>query len=558
LLLTNGLAQAIPWLVKRTIESMERGAPAKQIALLAAMMIGLALGQALIRIISRIAIFNAGREAEFELRELLFARLCRLDGSYYRQIRTGELMSRLTNDLAAVRSLFGPGVLHAVNTVFAYAIALPLMLRIDGLLTLLALAPYPLLLLGARSFARGMYRRSHLQQQTLADMTSVLQEDLAGIRELKSYRLEGRRAEQFSAASLRYLRQALRLAVWRAGMLPFVGAGAGASLVLVIWVGSRAVVSGRLTLGDIVAMNLYVGLLAWPTMAVGWMVALWQRGAAAWQRLEEIASTEPQLDDPPPGAPAPSRAEVELRGLSVELDGRRILDQINFELRPGQICAVVGRVGSGKSTLVEAVARLVPVPTGTIFWDGVDVTALPLATVRHMVAYAPQDAFLFSQTLRQNIGFGLDPTVFTDPEQRERRIVEAVQIAGLEADIAALPDGLDTVVGERGVSLSGGQRQRVALARALVAHRPLLILDDSLSAVDAETERRIIQRLREALSDRTTLLTSHRLSALQHATTIVVLDNGRIVERGTHTELLARGGIYTQLYRRQLLEAPTP
>lgn len=580
LLATNGLAQAIPWVVKRTIETMEQGAGSHRIALLAGIMIALAVGQALIRIASRVTIFNAGRDAEFKLRSLLFRHLCQLDGSFFLRLRTGELMSRLTNDLAAVRGLFGPGVLHATNTLFAYAFALPLMLRIDASLTLLALLPYPLLLLGARAFAHGVYARSHSQQRTLAEMTSIVQEDLAGIRELKNYGLEQRRSRVFADASQRYLSEALRLAVWRSCMLPFVGAGAGMSLVLVLWVGGGRVISGRLSLGDLVAMNLYVGLLAWPTMAIGWMVAVWQRGVAGWHRLADISRARPALVDGPGNAPEPGPLRLDVRQLHVTMGDRHIVENVSFTIAPGSICAVVGKVGSGKSTLVEAIARLVPIAPGCIFWNGVDITQLRLDAVRRQVAYAPQESFLFSQTLRENIAFGAEtppidqsfaeahrsaslPTRADDALQEggpdlQQRIEEAVRVAGLQPDIEALPSGLDTLVGERGVSLSGGQRQRVALARALVAHRPLLILDDSLSAVDAETERKILHRLRETLEDTTTLLTSHRLSALQHADLIIVLDQGRVAETGSHADLLARGGVYAQLYRKQLLTESAP
>lgn len=571
LLLTNGLSQGIPWLVKRAIDALERATSSREAALLALLVAVVAIAQAGIRIVSRITIFNAGRDAEFRLRFLLFRHLCRLDGAFFQRMRTGELMSRLTNDIAAVRSLFGPGVLHATNTVFAYAFALPLMIRIDEELTLLALLPYPLLLFGARAFARGVYGRSHAQQRALAEMTSLVQEDLAGIRELKSYRLEAKRSELFARASASYKHEALRLAVWRAGMLPFVGAGAGLSLVLVLWLGGLKVIRGEISLGDLVALNLYVDLLAWPTMAIGWMVAVWQRGLAGWHRLVEVTGQQPALRQGPGALPLPLVARqaaeprsaagakvppIELRQLSVHLDGRPVIEDVSFSIEPGSICAIVGKVGSGKSTLVEAIARLIPITTGHLYWGGVDVTTLQLDAVRAQIAYAPQESFLFSQSLRDNIAVGL-PASGLSPTEVACRIQEAVQVAGLEPDIEALPDGLDTIVGERGVSLSGGQRQRVALARAIVAHRPLLMLDDSLSAVDAETERRILERLRVALRETTTVLTSHRLSALRYADKVVVLDSGKIADVGGHAELLARDGIYAQLYRRQLLEQRT-
>lgn len=549
-MLTNLLAQSIPWVIKRTIEHL--GGRHEHLLAFVGLIAGLALAQAAIRVISRVAIFTAGRDAEYRLRRLIFAHLCQLDGSFYRRFTTGDLMSRLTNDLTAVRAMFGPGVLHAFNTVFAYAVAVPLMVHIDPLLTALALLPYPVLLLGARRFARGIYHRSHLQQQALSVLTSTLQEDLGGIRELKSFTLETYRAHELERASLSYQHEAIRMAAWRTAMMPLVGLGAGASLLLIVWLGGRQVIAGRLTLGDLVALNLYVGMLAWPTMALGWMISLWQRGVAAWERLHEILLTPPRLVDRGDQTLSAGPLEVELRHLDVKLGERVVLQDVSAVLPAGAICAVVGRVGSGKTTVAETIARLIEVPSGCLFYNGHDATELSLEQLRRHIAYAPQDAFLFSDTLRNNIAHGLADTV-EEEDERARLIEEAIHAAGLEADLASLPEGVDTVVGERGIALSGGQRQRVALARALVAQRPLLILDDSLSAVDAETERRILERLRQALHGSTALLISHRLSALQHADHVFVLDGGQVVERGAHNALIARQGLYSQLYQRQLL-----
>lgn len=552
LLLTNGLAQAIPWVVKHTIEALEQQQGRHAVALFALLLAALAVAQSLTRILSRTSIFNAAREAEYELRQALFAHLSSLDGAFFRSTRIGDLMSRLTNDLAAVRALFGPGLLNVTNTAFAYALALPLMLYIDVRLTLLALAPYPILLLGARAIASGIYLRSRTQQQALGNMTTAVQEDLAGVRELKAYQLEQQRAAHFGQASADYLEQALKLAAWRTAILPVASAGVGISVLLVLWFGGPRVNPQDLTLGDLVAMNLYVGGLAWPTLAVGWMVALWQRGLAAWHRLVDIFAATAQLEEPARPVAPPSQAGITASSLSVSVEHRHLLRDVSFDIPPGTICAVVGRVGSGKTTLVEALARLIPVPSRCLFVGGRDVTQLPIAEVRRLVAYAPQDAFLFSVSLGDNIAFGLDPDISLSKKERDRRIADAVHVAGLEDDVEALPAGVDTIVGERGISLSGGQRQRVGLARALVAQRPILIIDDALSAVDADTERRILARLRAALASTTTIMTSHRLSALQHTDQIIVLEQGAVAERGTHAELLQAHRAYSQLYRRQL------
>ena len=560
LLVTNVLAQAIPWVVKWTVEAITGAAQgADTVSRLCTLVLALTVVQAGVRILSRVMIFNAGRDAEYDLRRSLFTRLCQLDSAFYRSFRTGDLMSRLTNDLGSVRALYGPGVLHVVNTVFAYAVALPLMLRIDPRLTLWSLLPYLALLVGARAFARGIYARSKSVQVSLAAMTTTVQENIAGIRELKNYGLEAERGELFERSSEQYLDESMRLVRWRSALVPFVGVGAGASLVVALWAGGAEVIAGRLTLGDLVAFNLYLGLLAWPTMAIGWMLSLWHRGVAAWHRLQEIlqqrSALEVALGDDQDEAAAPQGAPpaLEARGLTVRLGDAEVLRDVSFTVAPGTVCAIVGRVGSGKTVLAEALARLVVVPDGSLLVDGQDVNALAVDRVRSLVAYAPQTAFLFSVSIDDNIALGLEPGLARESEQARQRVEAAVRAAGLTPDLASFPDGLKTMVGERGLSLSGGQRQRVALARALVTRRPVLILDDSLSSVDASTEERILSQLRQVLSGRTALLISHRLSALQTADQVIVLDRGRLVETGRHDDLLEAGGVYAELYRRQLI-----
>lgn len=561
LVLTNICAQAVPWVVKRAIETMEENAAggSERLNLLVLLLVGLTLAQTGVRVLSRIMIFNAGRDAEYSIRNMIFGHLCKLDGGFYRRFTTGDLMSRLTNDLASVRALYGAGVLHIVNTICAYAVALPLMLGIDPALTFWALFPYPVLMLGARAFARGIYGRSRDQQLALAGMTESVQEDLAGIREVKSYRLEERRSQRFTERSFSYLDSAVRLARWRSGMLPFVGMGVGSSIVLILWLGGSKVVAGELSLGDLVAMNLYVGLLAWPTMSIGWMLSLWQRGIAAWHRIGDILAAEPALTDDEALIGEPDLegnikdASLRVRNLSVSIDGKPILQDLSFDVAEGSLCAIVGRVGAGKTTLAEALARLLPIPAESVQMGGVDITRLPLAQVRGRIAYAPQDPFLFSTTIEENIAMGLSEEATLPKAERTARIENACRAAGLHGDLKGLPHGLQTVVGERGITLSGGQRQRTALARALISDRSLLLLDDSLSAVDAETERTILSGLKEVIRGRTAILISHRLSALQHADQVVVLENGAVAEVGSHEQLLAADGIYSDLYRRQLL-----
>ena len=556
LLVTNLLAQAIPLAIKAAIESLTRlsngAADPRGVYWAAFTVAGLAAGQALFRTLSRVLVFHSGRHAEYGLRRSLFEHLCTLDPAFYRTVHTGDLMSRLTNDLGSVRALLGAGSLYTTNTLFAYAIALPLMLGIDVQLTFLALAPYPVLFLGARWFAHGIYSRSEAQQRALAAMTSSVQEDLAGIREIKSYLIEARRSDILAERSANYLHHALRLALWRAGMLPFVATGVTTSIVLVLWIGAHRVVAGELSVGSLVAFNLYIGLLAWPTLAIGWMLSVWQRGLAAWQRLEAILDARPEIKGGTGQLRSNQGLGVELRGLSLAFEDKPVLRNISFRIEPGQLVAVVGRVGCGKSTLADVIARMEAVPAGTLLFDGQDVNTLTLDNARAQLSYAPQDAFLFSATLAENIALGIEDGV--DETERNARIAAAANGAGLRDDLEALVEGLQTLVGERGITLSGGQRQRVALARALAAQRPLTILDDSLSAVDAETEADILSHLRTTLAGRTVLLVSHRLSALQHADHVIVLENGAIAEEGTHSALIAAGGLYAALYERQLLE----
>jgi len=551
LLVTNGLAQAIPWAIKWTIDFIGDGGAPWRLSLLIA---GLAIAQGVIRIISRVCIFNVGRQIEYELRNDLLAHLLRLAPSYYRRVPTGEVMSRLTSDLTTVRAMYGPVILYVANTAFAYAIALPLMLHISGWLTLVALAPFPLLLLISRRIALRMYTAGRQVQEALGDLTSTLQEDLAGISVVKNYALEEARGRAFAERSRRYIDRSMAVTRTRGTLTPVTGLVGGLGTVIVLMVGGRMVIAGSITLGDLVAFNMYLAMLAWPTLAVGWMMSLWQRGLASLARLRQVLEEQPSIVDGP-DADAPD-GDLDIRSLTVCHGERTVLDDVSLAVRRGTVLGVVGRVGSGKSTLVDAIARIVEIPTQTVRWGGRDVTRLELAAMRRAIGYAPQEPFLFSTTIRKNIEYGVadgaengsGDGAGTDVAMR------AAAIAGLTADLRGFPDGIETLVGERGITLSGGQRQRVALARALATRPRLLILDDSLSSVDAHTEREILTRLRVELHGRTAVIISHRVSALRDADEIVVLDAGRITERGTHAELLAAGGGYADLYSRQALE----
>jgi ATP-binding cassette subfamily B protein len=554
LVATNALALAIPWLLKNAVDALRHYSAARSVVIRDAALIAVfALVQALIRTWSRVFIFNAGRNVEYTLRRDLFGHLTALDPGFYRRHPTGDVMSRLTNDLGSVRMLFGPGILNLVNTALVYATTLWLLLGLSPRLTLLSLLPYPALLFGARIFSRAMYRASREMQEQLGAMSSTVQEDLAGVAVIKHYTLEERRHAAFRRSNDEYLARALRLVRARGTLMPLFAMLGGVGTLIVLWAGGREVIAGRLTIGGLVAFNAYLVLLSWPTVALGWIIGIWQRGVASWMRVRELLATEPEIRD---GGGAGSgaadgtglRPSVELRSLTLAVEQRKILDGVSLSLPAGQTLAIVGPTGAGKTTLVDAIVRLQNVPPGTVFVGGFDVTEMPLARLRGLIGYAPQDAFLFSATVAENIAFGARGTSEIDLA----RVKRAAEAAGLAPDIAVLPDGYDTVVGERGITLSGGQRQRVALARALAADPAILILDDSLSSVDAQTEREILSRLRPILEGRTSVLVSHRVAAVKDADQILVLDDGRVAERGTHAELLAAGGLYASLYREQL------
>jgi ATP-binding cassette, subfamily B, multidrug efflux pump len=556
LLATNAFALAIPWLLKGAIDGLRReGAAARGAVVRDALLIGAcAILQAAIRTTSRVLIFNAGRNIEYTLRRDVFHHLAGLDAAFYRRNATGDVMSRLTNDLGAVRMLFGPGLLNLFNTTLVYASTLTLLLRLSPRLTLVALVPYPLLLLGARWSSRLMHRASRELQDQLGKMSASIQEDLAGISVVKHYGLEARRHVRFRALNDQYLARALRLVRARGLLGPLFALLGGAGTLIVLWVGGREVIAGHMTIGALVAFNAYVVQLSWPTIALGWIIGIWQRGLAGWARVRELFATAPAIADGPGVVDvADVRPSIDVRDLTIVVDGRRLLDGVTFSIAAGHTLAVVGPTGAGKTTLVDTLLRLQDVAPGAVAIGGHDVTSLPLARLRALVGYAPQDAFLFSATVAENIAFGVRDAEALDAEALRARVVRAADAAGLGPDVAILPDGYDTVVGERGITLSGGQRQRVALARALASEPRLLVLDDSLSSVDAQTEREILTRLAPILRGRTSVLVSHRVAAVKGADQILVLDAGRVAERGTHAELLASGGLYASLYREQLV-----
>jgi ATP-binding cassette, subfamily B, multidrug efflux pump len=552
LLVTTSLTMCVPYLLKQVIDGLTRGARLGDTVTLLGWIIVIAIGQGIARTASRSLIFNAGRDIEYDLRNDLFAHLERLPVSFYQGQQTGDLMSRLVNDVTAIRMMLGPGILNFINTPLYYVYGLSIMLTIDWQLTVAALAVYPLALFFVKRTSRVMMERTLRVQEGLGELSTRVQENLSGIHVVKAYACEGHEIADFQRLNDRFQAANLRLARVRSFIGPVMNVVGGVGALVVMWVGGQHVMAGRLTIGDLVAFIGYLHLLAWPTMALGWMLSVMQRGRAALQRLEELLSVEPAIASPP-GATTPAgvRGEIEFRGVSFAYPGRGrgapVLDGIDLTVPAGSTVAVVGRTGSGKTSLVQLVPRLFDVTAGTVLLDGQDVRTLSLAALRQAVGLVPQDPFLFSRTLRENIGFARAG----DGRDASEAVDWAMAAAGLTRDVADMPKGLETMVGERGITLSGGQKQRTTLARVIAQAPAVLILDDALSAVDAATEREILDRLRSFFRSRTTILVAHRMTTVQEADRIVVLDEGRI---GDHQSLLARGGVYADLFRQHALE----
>jgi ATP-binding cassette subfamily B protein len=549
LLGNNAVWVVLPMVMRAAVDSLASALSRERILFYVALMLVTAAVRGVFQYASRQILIGISRDIEFDLRNDVFQHLTALPQTYYQRNRTGDIMARATNDLNAVRMMIGPGIMYSGNTVLVMILAACVMARLDSKLTAIILLPVPLVSFSVVYFGRLIHDRFEAIQAMFSDLSAAAQENLAGVRVVKAYAQEDAEIERFRRMNVDYLEANRRLIrVWGV-FYPALDTLIGITFVLVLWMGGREVIAGHITLGSYVAFNTFLVQLAWPMIALGWVVNLGQRGVASLDRLFEIFHETPDIREPDnPVDVGEVRGEIEFRGLTFAYAEQPTLRSIDLRIPAGKTLAIVGPTGSGKSTLVSLIPRIHEVPAGAVFVDGVDLRRFPLAKLRHAIGFVPQETFLFSATIRENICLGA-PGTPTDDE-----VVEAASVAGIDTDISAFPKGYDTMVGERGITLSGGQRQRTAIARALLRNPRMLILDDALSSVDTETEERILTRLREATKGRTAILISHRVSTVQAADEIVVLEHGAIVERGTHAALLERGGYYAGLYQKQLLE----
>jgi ATP-binding cassette subfamily B multidrug efflux pump len=531
------------------------------------LLIALVSLRAVLSFMTRWVLIGVSRDIEFDIRGDLLNRLLLMEPEFYVRNRTGELMSRATNDLNAVRMVLGPGIMYSGQTIIGMALAIIVMSQLSGSLTLWVLLPVPIVAVVVQHFGKVIHELYEKIQASLATLSAKVQENLAGVRVVRAYAQEEAEIRGFDEPNREYVSRNVKLIRTWSMFMPSLQALIGITFLIVLWQGGHLVLRGRISLGALIAFYSYLGILVWPMIALGWVTNIFQRGAASMGRLNYILAAQPQIDDRAAKISTEQKVEgeIEFRNLTFvypttmaggsanaagngnrpAMDG--ILRDINLKIPAGSTLAIVGPTGSGKTTLAALVARLWEAPDGAVLIDGRSIREWPLDTLRRAIGYVPQDTYLFSETVGENIAFGL-------PKFDLERVREAADVASLDGDVQEFPAKYDTMVGERGITLSGGQKQRTALARAIVRDPRILILDDSLSSVDTQTEERILSRLRGIMSGRTTILIAHRTSTVRDADQIVVLRDGRITERGTHDELLARGGYYADLYQKQLLE----
>ncbi|MBX9600573.1 MAG: ABC transporter ATP-binding protein/permease [Bryobacteraceae bacterium] len=543
------LSAVLPLVIRTGIDALTARFDMSAVLRLAALLVLISAVKGVFQYWMRVIIIGVSRDIEFDLRNDLFAHLVRLDQAFYGRFRTGDLMARSTNDLNAVRMMIGPGVMYWCETSLTFVLATAVMLWVDWPLALIALAPAPLVSFAVVFFGQRIHDRFEKIQRQFSDISSRVQENLSGVRVVRAYSQESAEMRHFEVLNRDYIHQNLALAKISTLFYPLLQALIGVSFLLVLWAGGYRLLAGKISLGSFVMFNTYMGMLIWPMIGMGWVVNLVQRGKASLGRLRELLEEPPSIAAPAAPKPllAPPRGEIEFREVEVRYPSRHALAGIHLSIQAGSTVAIVGHTGSGKSTLVSLIPRLIDPTSGQVLLDGVDLRELDPLELRRHIGYVPQETFLFSATLAGNIAFGV-------PGATREQIQEAARLAGLEPDLESLPQGLDTVIGERGITLSGGQKQRTAIARAILRNPAILILDDALSAVDTLTEERILNALSSVMRGRTTILISHRVSTVRNAGRIIVIEHGVVAEQGSHDELVRRGGYYADLYNKQLLE----
>ena len=547
-LLNNGTYILFPQVIQRAVDGLNHGIDWHKLLVYSLLLVAVVLIKGVFQFLTRWIIIGISRDIEFDLRNDLFRHLESLSYSFYQRTRTGDIMAKATNDLNAVRMLLGPAIMYTANTIVFTLGALAFMLKISPRLTLYAFLPLPAISIVIQYFGRRIHERFERIQAMFSDISARAQENFSGARVVRAYVQEEAEIAAFEEANQEYIRRSLKLVRLMGMLWPTLETTLGLAVVLVLWLGGREVLLGRISVGKFVAFNTYMVQLTWPIIALGWVINIFQRGTASMGRINELLIEKPEIIDTPTlDAPQQIVGDIEFRHLSYSYNGAPVLHDINLRIPAGSSLAIVGPTGSGKTTLVNLIPRVYDAARGSVLIDGRAIQDYPVETLRRNIGFVPQETFLFSDTIRENIAFGTDHV--TDEE-----IKNAAQGANIAADIESFPEQYRTIVGERGLTLSGGQKQRTAIARAIIRGPRILILDDALSSVDTHTEDKILNHLREVMQGRTTIFISHRVSTVRNADQIAVLHGGRLVELGTHDELIAHNGYYTDLYNKQLLE----
>jgi len=542
----------VPPIVGRAIDDMRQaGISLHKIGMLALVLLLVSGTKAIFQFLIRWVLIGVSREIEFDLRNDLFKHLEGLSHSFYQRTRTGDIMAKATNDLNAVRMLLGPGFMYTANTVVFTAFALGFMLHISHRLTFYAFLPLPVVSIVIQYFGRRIHERFERIQAMFSEISARAQENFSGVRIIRAYAQEEAEIATFETTNREYIARSLTLVRLMGMLWPTLETMLGLAIVLVLWLGGREVLLGRMTVGQFTAFNTFMVQLTWPVIALGWVINIFQRGTASLGRISQLMEEKPEIVDAPnvhvPTSDEQLTGDIEFRNLQFSYDGNPVLHDINLRIPAGSSLAIVGPTGSGKTTLVSLIPRIYDVEPGMVLVDGKSVRDYPLAFLRRNIGFVPQETFLFGETIRENIAFGV-------PDATDQDVRWAAEAANIATEIEDFPERYKTIVGERGITLSGGQKQRTAIARALIRNPRILVLDDALSSVDTQTEDKILNHLREVMQGRTTIFISHRVSTVRNADRIAVLHSGRIVELGTHEELIARNGYYSDLYNKQLLE----